>query len=164
MKNAACIPDKIVSPARARQVIQSWKIKGKTVAFTNGCFDILHEGHIFSLSEAAKLADYLIVGVNADVSVKTLNKGPHRPINHEHSRALLLASLVMVDLVVIFPEETPRQLVSLLLPDIIVKGGDYTVDQVEGATEVLANGGRVVINPILPGFSTTSLIEKMRQP
>src|SRR3954469_25460609 len=107
MKNAAYIPDKIVSAERAKQIIQSWKIKGKTVAFTYGCFDILHEGHIFSLSEAAKQADYLIVGVNSDISVKALDKGPNRPVNNEYSRALLLASLVMVDLVIIFEEDTP---------------------------------------------------------
>ena len=163
MKNAAYIPGKIVSAARAGQIIQSWKIKDKRVAFTNGCFDILHEGHIFSLSEAAKEADYLIVGVNSDVSVKTLNKGPNRPINNEHSRALLLASLVMVDLVIIFEEETPRQLISLLLPDVLVKGGDYTIEQIEGAKEVIANGGKVVVNSILDGFSTTGIIEKMKK-
>jgi len=134
----------------------------KKVAFTNGCFDILHEGHIFSLSQAASEADFLIVGVNADKSVKKL-KGQSRPINNEHSRALILASLLIVDAVIIFEEETPLSLISTLLPDVLVKGGDYTVEQIAGAKEVIANGGRVVINPILQGFSTTGIIEKMKK-
>ncbi|MDB5229258.1 MAG: RfaE bifunctional protein [Chitinophagaceae bacterium] len=162
MKNSAYIPGKIVSSSRAKQIIQAWKVKNKTIAFTNGCFDILHEGHIFSLSEAAKQADYLVVGMNSDTSVRWLKKGPNRPVNNEHSRSLLLASLVMVDLVIIFDEETPQQLISFLLPDILVKGGDYTVEQVAGAKEVIANGGQVIINPILEGFSTTGIIEKMK--
>lgn len=132
-------------------------MKGSTISFTNGVFDILHEGHIASLSNAAKEADYLIVGVNSNASVKRL-KGPERPINNEYSRALLLASMVIVDAVVIFNEDTPLQLITTLLPDVIVKGGDYTLEQIVGAKEVINNGGRVVINPILEGFSTTSII------
>lgn len=141
--------------------IASWRVTDKTIAFTNGCFDILHEGHIFSLSQAAKEADFLIVGVNSDASTKRL-KGPERPVNHEHSRALLLASLVIVDAVVIFEENTPFELISAVKPDVLVKGGDYTIAQIVGAKEVIAQGGRVVINPIVEGFSTTGIIRQIK--
>lgn len=160
MKNPGFIKAKIFDlPGLLQQVVR-WKYFGKSIAFTNGCFDILHEGHIASLSHAALEADILIVGVNANASVKKL-KGEGRPVNDESSRALLLASLLMVDAVIIFEEETPRELIATLLPDVLVKGGDYTVDQVAGATEVIANGGRVVINPIVKGFSTTAIINKL---
>ena len=135
---------------------------GKTIAFTNGCFDILHEGHIYSLSQAAREADFLIVGVNSDASTKRL-KGEERPVNNQQSRALILASLIMVDAVVIFEEDTPLNLISTLLPDVLVKGGDYTLAQIVGAKEVMDNGGRVVINPILEGFSTTGILEKIKK-
>jgi len=160
MKNADIIQQKIYSLDSLIKETGRWKFMRKNIAFTNGCFDILHEGHIFSLSEAAKEGDVLIVGINSDASTKRL-KGPSRPINNEHSRALLIASLIMVDAVVIFEEDTPLQLITALMPDVIVKGGDYTVDQVVGAKEVIANGGRVVINPIVQGFSTTGIIEKI---
>ena len=135
---------------------------GKKIAFTNGVFDIIHQGHIFSLSQAAKEADYLSVGLNADASVKRL-KGETRPVNNQDSRALVLASLIMVDAVVLFEEDTPLELIKAIMPDVIIKGGDYTVEQVAGAKEIIANGGRVVINPILEGFSTTSIIEQARK-
>jgi rfaE bifunctional protein nucleotidyltransferase chain/domain len=138
-----------------------WRMQGFTVAFTNGVFDILHPGHIFSLSAAAKEADKLIVAVNADASVKRL-KGDSRPINDQHARAMILSALIMVDAVIIFDEDTPREIISELLPDVIVKGGDYTVEQVAGGKEVIAAGGRVVINPIVEGFSTTSIIDKRK--
>jgi rfaE bifunctional protein, domain II len=133
----------------------------KTIAFTNGVFDILHPGHIFSLSQAAKEADFLIVGLNSDDSVKRL-KGSDRPINNQESRSLILAALLMVDAVVIFDEDTPLQLINALRPDVLVKGGDYTIEQIVGAKEVIANGGRVVINPIVEGYSTTEIIKKLR--
>jgi len=138
------------------------RLLNKSIAFTNGCFDILHEGHIYSLSQAAAEADYLIVGVNADTSVRKL-KGENRPINTEQTRALLLASLVMVDAVIIFEEDTPLALIQTVSPDVLIKGGDYSIDEVVGAPEVIAQGGKVVINPILPGFSTTGLIEKIHR-
>jgi len=129
--------------------------------FTNGVFDILHPGHIFSLSQAAKEADFLVVGLNSDDSVKRL-KGKERPVHDQDSRALLLASLLMVDAVVIFHEDTPLQLINSIEPDVLVKGGDYTIEQIVGAKEVIANGGRVVINPVIDGYSTTSLIDKLK--
>ena len=137
-------------------------MQNKTIAFTNGVFDILHEGHIFSLSQAAGEADLLIVGLNADSSVKKL-KGNSRPVNKQQSRAIVLASLQMVDAVIIFYEETPLELIKTILPDVLVKGGDYKPEEVAGAAEVIANGGKVVINPIVQGFSTTGIINKMTQ-
>lgn len=161
MNRTDLIPQKILTAEQAVQKTAQWRILGKKISFTNGVFDILHQGHIFSLSQAAKEGDYLVVGLNADVSVKRL-KGESRPVNDQDSRALILASLVMVDAVVLFEEDTPLVLIKAILPDILVKGGDYTVEQIAGAKEVIANGGKVVINPILEGFSTTSLIEQMK--
>lgn len=161
MKLASIIPSKIFHLPQLISKIASWRITGQTIAFTNGVFDILHEGHIYSLSQAAAEGTILVVGVNSDASVKRL-KGPTRPINNENSRALVLASLVMVDAVIIFEEDTPLNLIKQLMPDAIVKGGDYSREQIVGASEVIANGGRVVINPLIEGVSTTGIIEKMR--
>ncbi len=147
-------------PALQKLVLQ-WKYFGKSIAFTNGCFDIIHQGHIFSLSKAASEADFLIVGLNSDESVERL-KGPGRPVNSQDSRAIVLASLVMVDAVVIFEEDTPLELIKAILPDVMVKGGDYRVDEIAGAGEVIAAGGRVIINPILKGFSTTSILRQSK--
>jgi D-glycero-beta-D-manno-heptose 1-phosphate adenylyltransferase len=139
----------------------SWRFLGNTIAFTNGVFDILHPGHIFSLSQAAKEADILVVGLNADDSVKRL-KGNDRPLNNQETRALILASLLMVDAVVLFEEDTPLELITAIKPDVLVKGGDYTIEQIVGAKETIQNGGRVVINPIVEGFSTTAMIKKIK--
>lgn len=162
MRKPEIIDTKILSLPDAVRRVEQWRVINKTIAFTNGCFDILHRGHIYSLSAAAKEADYLIVGLNSDSSTKQL-KGPGRPINDQQARAIVLASLIMVDMVVIFDEETPLELIKTLMPDVLVKGGDYTEDQIAGAKEVKANGGRIVINPIVEGFSTTSIIKKMKQ-
>ena len=162
MKRADLIPGKILTREAAIQQVVQWRLLGKKIAFTNGVFDLLHPGHIFSLSEAAREGHFLVVGLNADASVKRL-KGESRPVNNQEARALILASFVMVDAVVIFEGGTPLELIKSLLPDVIVKGGDYTVEQVAGGREVMANGGRVVINPILEGHSTTSMIAKMKE-
>ena len=162
MKASELIQQKIFELTELQKLIFQWKYFGKTFAFTNGCFDILHQGHIFSLTKAASEADYLIVGLNSDKSVERL-KGPGRPVNPQESRAIVLASLVMVDAVIIFEEDTPLNLVKALLPDVMVKGGDYRVNEIAGAGEVIAAGGRVVINPILEGFSTTSIIERAKK-
>ncbi|HOA38233.1 MAG TPA: D-glycero-beta-D-manno-heptose 1-phosphate adenylyltransferase [Flavihumibacter sp.] len=162
MKNAAIIPQKIYDLSALQHAVNTWRFLGKKIVFTNGVFDILHRGHIYSLSQAAQEGDILIVGVNADASVKRLNKGPERPINDEQSRATLLASLLMVDAVIIFTEDTPYEVITSLLPDVLVKGGDYRVEQVVGHREVIANGGSVVINPIVEGFSTTGIVQRMR--
>lgn len=153
---------KIMSIDQAKSLMHAWKITGKTVSFTNGCFDILHPGHLFSIAEAAKEADILIVGLNSDASIKRL-KGPDRPINNTTSRALIIANLAMVDAVIVFDEDTPYELISQILPDVLVKGGDYTIDSIVGAKEVIANGGKVIINPIVEGFSTTNIIEKIKK-
>ena len=162
MKQIDAIAKKIYTLPSLLAAINGWRLTGQNISFTNGCFDILHEGHIFSLSQAASEADILIVGVNSDASTKRL-KGDERPINNEQSRSLLLASLAIVDAVVIFEEDTPLNLIVTILPDVLVKGGDYTIEQIVGAKEVIANGGRVVINPIVEGFSTTGIIEKIRK-
>jgi D-glycero-beta-D-manno-heptose 1-phosphate adenylyltransferase len=162
MKQTQAIQKKIFTLPQLVAQVASWRVLGKTISFTNGCFDILHEGHIFSLSQAANEADFLIVAVNSDASVKRQGKGPERPINNQHSRSLLLASLAIVDAVIVFDEDTPLQLITALLPNVLVKGGDYTIEQIVGAKEVIANGGRVVINPIVQGFSTTGILEKLR--
>lgn len=162
MKNTQVIKQKIYTlPALLHKLAQI-RLLGTTVSFTNGVFDILHSGHIASLSQAASEADFLIVGVNSDASVKRL-KGNERPINDEDSRALLLASLIIVDAVIIFHEDTPKELISAAMPDVLVKGGDYSIEQIVGAKEVIANGGRVIVNPIVEGYSTTGLISKIRK-
>jgi D-glycero-beta-D-manno-heptose 1-phosphate adenylyltransferase len=162
MKMPQIIPQKIYDLPALRHQLNRWRLLGGTVAFTNGCFDILHEGHIASLSAAAREADYLVVGLNSDASTRSL-KGEHRPINDQDARALLLAALLMVDAVVVFEEDTPLELIKFVRPDVLVKGGDYSLDQIVGAKEVMEDGGRVVINPIVPGFSTTGLIEKIHR-
>jgi rfaE bifunctional protein nucleotidyltransferase chain/domain len=161
MKQSESIQHKIFDVQQLIKQVASWRVLGKKVAFTNGCFDILHDGHIFSLSQAAKCADYLVVGVNSDLSIKRL-KGEERPINNEQSRCLLLASLLITDAVVLFNEDTPLQIITAIQPDVLVKGGDYTIDEIVGAKEVIANGGKVIINPIVEGFSTTAIIKKLR--
>ena len=161
MKNTEIIQKKIYTLPELLFKLAQIRLTGSRVSFTNGVFDILHSGHIASLSQAAAEADFLIVGVNSDASVKRL-KGNDRPLNSEKERALLLAALIIVDAVVIFEEDTPLELIKSIMPDVMVKGGDYTLDQIAGAKEVTANGGRVVINPIVEGFSTTGLIKKIQ--
>jgi D-beta-D-heptose 7-phosphate kinase/D-beta-D-heptose 1-phosphate adenosyltransferase len=162
MGNSIAIPNRILNLQQLLNQVAGWRINGKTIAFTNGVFDILHEGHIFSLSQAANEGDVLIVAVNGDASVKRL-KGPTRPINAQNSRALLLASLVMVDAVIIFDEDTPLELIKAILPDVLVKGGDYKPEQIAGAKEVISNGGKVVINPLIEGLSTTQIIQSIQK-
>ncbi|MCE9601923.1 MAG: D-glycero-beta-D-manno-heptose 1-phosphate adenylyltransferase [Gemmatimonadetes bacterium] len=133
-----------------------------TVVFTNGVFDLLHPGHIDVLTGARAQGDLLVVGVNSDASVRRLGKGPDRPVRSEAERAYVLAGLAAVDAVVVFDEDTPLELVTALRPDVIVKGGDYAPDTVVGADLVRARGGRVVIIPLTPGQSTTSIIQRLR--
>lgn len=161
MKSIEAIPDKIYTLNEIKHQLNRWRLLNKKIVFTNGVFDILHEGHIASLSEAALYGHILVVGINSDASVKRL-KGDSRPVNNEGSRTLLMASLVMVDAVILFEEDTPLNLISAILPDVLVKGGDYTLEQIVGAKEVIAHGGEVKIVPILEGFSTTGIIEKMK--
>ena len=161
MKPTRNLQTKILTLSDLLRRRDQWQADGKTIAFTNGCFDILHAGHIASLTEAASHADVLVVALNADSSVKAL-KGENRPVNNEEARAVVIAALEMVDVVIIFSDPTPRDLIAALLPDVLVKGGDYKVEDIAGAKEVMENGGRVVINPIVEGFSTSAIIQKMQ--
>jgi len=138
------------------------KRNGRKIVFTNGCFDLLHPGHIRSLEQARALGDALIVGLNSDSSVREL-KGPGRPVLPENERAEILAALECVDAVVIFNEATPREIITKLLPDVLVKGGDWPGDKIIGREEVEAAGGRVVSVPVVPGYSTSAILEKIRQ-
>jgi rfaE bifunctional protein nucleotidyltransferase chain/domain len=137
------------------------KRNGRRVVFTNGCFDLLHPGHIHSLEHARSLGDALIVGVNSDASVRQL-KGPGRPLIPEGERAEILAALECVDAVVIFDDATPQRVIAALLPDVLVKGGDWPADQIVGREEVEAAGGVVVSAPVVPGYSTTEILKKIR--
>ncbi len=160
MRAGTFIEEKILTAEQLQAQLLRWKLLNKSIAFTNGCFDILHAGHIHSLTQAASFADILIVGVNSDASTKNL-KGEGRPINKEQDRSLLLASLTMVDAVVLFNDATPLTLIKTILPDVLVKGGDYTIDAIVGAKEVIDNGGRVEIIPLIAGLSSTGLAEKI---
>jgi D-beta-D-heptose 7-phosphate kinase/D-beta-D-heptose 1-phosphate adenosyltransferase len=142
-------------------VIKAEQQKGKKIVFTNGCFDILHRGHVTYLNQARDLGDLLIVGINSDESVKRL-KGPERPVNMLEDRAYVLSALKSVDYVIPFEEDTPLNLINLIMPDILVKGGDYTIDRIIGAQEVLAHGGRVEIIPFVPGKSTSAIIDTIK--
>ena len=142
-------------------VLSMWKQAGETVVFTNGCFDLVHRGHIDSLAKAAEFGDRLIVGLNSDVSVK-LVKGENRPLIDQQSRAVLLASLLMVDAVILFDEEKPYELIKSILPDVLVKGTEYQVEEIAGFDIVLASGGRVERIELTEGFSTTDLIQKIK--
>jgi rfaE bifunctional protein nucleotidyltransferase chain/domain len=138
------------------------KRNGRRIVFTNGCFDLLHPGHIGSLEQARALGDALIVGLNSDASVRQL-KGAGRPVLPERERAEILAALECVDAVVIFDDLTPREVIAHLLPDVLVKGGDWPGDQIVGREEVEAAGGRVVSIPVVPGYSTTAILRKIRE-
>ncbi|MFZ5762206.1 MAG: D-glycero-beta-D-manno-heptose 1-phosphate adenylyltransferase [Thermodesulfobacteriota bacterium] len=155
--------DKVIELAPLAELVARYKAVGRTVVFTNGCFDILHQGHVTYLEAARKEGDLLIVGCNSDRSVRSLGKGDDRPVNHEESRARVLAALGCVDFVVIFDEETPQRLITTLMPDVLVKGGDWPVEKIVGAPEVLANGGRVLSIPLVENFSTTSLLGRIRR-
>jgi len=147
----------VLTAAEAADLSTELKSSGQTIVFTNGCFDLLHRGHIHILSEARALGDVLFVGLNSDDSVRRL-KGPARPIQHLDEREIILTALRVVDFVVPFDEDTPLNLIELILPDVLVKGGDYSVDTVVGADVVMAGGGRVEIVKLLPGYSSSSLL------
>jgi rfaE bifunctional protein nucleotidyltransferase chain/domain len=152
---------KICTLAEAKTRRSTWKQENQAVVFTNGCFDILHLGHVDYLEKARQTGSKMIVGVNADASVRQL-KGPTRPVNNEYARARILAALAFVDMVIVFDEETPLNLINALLPDILVKGDDYSIDTIVGAKEVIANGGKVTTIPLVPTYSTTNIIQKLK--
>ena len=138
-------------------------MQGKTLVFTNGCFDILHRGHVTYLNEARKLGDALIIGLNTDQSVKRLNKGPNRPVNSEQDRKYVLENLKAVDCVQLFDGETPLELIKLSRPQVLVKGADYSLETIVGAKEVISFGGKVLTINLVNGFSTTATIKKMTE-
>ncbi len=154
--------DKIVSWEKALQLRNAWRLTSKEVVFTNGCFDLLHLGHIEYLEKAYYLGDKLIVGVNSDASVQKL-KGKNRPLRSVEERTRLLAALEFVNAVVVFEEDTPEKLIKTLKPDILVKGGDYSEEQIVGADFVKSYGGKVEIIPLLEGFSTTEFLKKLKE-
>jgi rfaE bifunctional protein nucleotidyltransferase chain/domain len=156
------ISNKIVSREQALHPLNIWKFRNEQIVFTNGCFDILHRGHLEYLFQAAALGHRLIVGLNSDESVRRL-KGPTRPVNNIDDRAFALASLRCTDLIVPFGEDTPLELLEFLQPDILVKGGDYSIESIVGAKEILSRGGRVEVLSFTDGYSTTSLIDKMKK-
>lgn len=149
---------KLLSQEEARFKVQNWQAEGQKVVFTNGCFDILHAGHVRYLTEARRLGDMLIIGLNSDLSVRRL-KGPTRPVCPEEDRAEVLAALGVVDAVTVFDDDTPESLIGMLLPDILVKGADWPVEKIAGAAAVLRNGGAVMNIPLLEGRSTTGIVE-----
>jgi rfaE bifunctional protein nucleotidyltransferase chain/domain len=153
---------KIVSQEELVQIASREKRDGRSVVFTNGCFDLLHPGHVRCLADARALGDVLIVAVNSDRSVRG-NKGPERPLVPQHDRAEVLAALAAVDYVTIFDEATPRELISRVLPNVLVKGADWPLDGVVGRAEVEAAGGKVISVPLAQGYSTTNLVEKIRK-
>ncbi|MDI6854118.1 MAG: D-glycero-beta-D-manno-heptose 1-phosphate adenylyltransferase [Deltaproteobacteria bacterium] len=154
---------KIISRPEAGRWVRGIQAEGKKVVFTNGCFDLLHVGHVQYLEEARSLGDALIVAVNTDDSVRRLSKGSGRPVNPEADRARVLAALACVDRVVLFPEDTPREIIAELQPDVLVKGGDYRLEEIVGRETVLARGGRVKVIPFVPGYSTTALLARIRE-
>lgn len=160
MKSLQVIYNKIVALEEARQIVDGWKQGGEKIVFTNGCFDIIHKGHISYLAQARDLGSKLILGLNSDASVKRL-KGDTRPIKDQESRAMTVASFEYVDLVVLFEEDTPINLITNLMPDILVKGGDYKIQNIVGAKEVLAHGGEVKTIDFVAGFSTSNYCKKM---
>ena len=155
------LKEKIVSQDQALKELKTWREKNKKIVFTNGCFDIIHPGHIDYLSQARDLGDILVLGLNTDQSVRRLNKGSNRPINDERTRAYVLAGLASVDLIVFFDEESPYNLIKLLQPNVLVKGKDYEVEKIIGFDILKENGGEVITIPFLDGYSTSSLIKKI---
>ena len=156
------IPQKVMSLERLLQQVSLWKLLSQKIVFTNGVFDLMHRGHIEYLLKAADQGDHLIIGLNSDSSTKVLNKGANRPIQDEDSRALILASLLFVGVVTIFNEETPQKLIESIGPDVLVKGGDYKIEEIAGSDFVLKSGGNVLTIPIVEGYSTSQIEERIK--
>ncbi|MFB3897320.1 MAG: D-glycero-beta-D-manno-heptose 1-phosphate adenylyltransferase [bacterium] len=162
MSNQQQPKSKIKSREELQPIIANLQKQGKKIVFTNGCFDLIHLGHVRLLQEAQAQGDRLIIAINTDASVRGL-KGPSRPILSEQERAEMLAALTCVDFVTFFGEPTPLATILLLHPDVLVKGADYALDEIVGKKEVLAYGGKVMAIPLTPGYSTTALIEKIKK-
>ena len=162
MSHLKTIQHKIYSLSDLKNQVETWKKSGEKIVFTNGCFDIVHRGHIEVLARTADLGTKFIVGLNSDSSIKEL-KGESRPIINEDSRAILLAALSFVDAIVLFSEDTPINLISTLVPDVLAKGGDYEIETIVGHEIVQENGGEVKLVPFVDGFSSTNIIEKIKK-
>jgi rfaE bifunctional protein nucleotidyltransferase chain/domain len=156
------LPAKVMPVESLMHWVSAWKLQSLKVVFTNGVFDILHRGHIDYLMKAADLGDRLVIGLNADSSVKMLNKGINRPIQDQDSRAFILSSMAFVNAITIFNEETPEKLIELVSPDILVKGGDYQIAQIAGSDHVLKHGGQVVTIPLVEGYSTSAIESRIK--
>jgi rfaE bifunctional protein nucleotidyltransferase chain/domain len=167
-KRLSNLNNKVLSWDDALRLRNIWALKGESVAFTNGCFDILHLGHVSYLAQAADTAQHLIVAINTDASVRALDKAPNRPVNPEAARALVLASLSFVDAVVLFEQNTPLEIIENLKPDVLLKGADYDADQTDtsaknyivGSDYVKSYGGKVQTIPVVEGYSTTGILAK----
>jgi cytidyltransferase-like protein len=157
------LSEKLHTKDSLKTLLSQWQADGKKIVFTNGCFDILHRGHVEYLCHARDLGNKLILGLNTDASVKRLGKSPERPINSESTRAIILAALECIDAIVLFDEDTPLELITFVQPDILVKGNDYKAEDIVGYDIVKAKGGQVITIQLVDGFSTTKLIEKMKQ-
>lgn len=162
MNHTECIVSKIQSWDQARQTVDKWESQGHKIVFSNGCFDLVHKGHVDYLARARDLGDKLIIGLNSDASVSQL-KGHRRPVVDEKSRAFLMAGFAFVDMVVIFGEETPYELIKLLQPDVLVKGKDYKPEEIAGYDVVQAKGGEVITVELVDGYSTSALIERIKK-
>ena len=162
MKHLEKIYDKISSRDFLAEKLNLWRKEGKTIVFSNGCFDILHRGHVEYLSKAADLGDILVIGLNTDASVKRL-KGPSRPVNDEKARAVVLAALEFVDAVIFFEEDTPYDLIKFVQPDVLVKGKDYKAEDIVGYDIVTNKGGKVETIELVEGFSTTNILKHFNQ-
>ena len=154
---------KIVTLTQGIELRKQWKANGDKVVFTNGCFDIFHLGHVDYLEKSSEFGTQMIVAVNSDASVRTLEKGVERPVNAEYARARLIAALGFVSMVIIFGDSTPLELIQSLSPDVLVKGDDYTIETIVGAKEVIAAGGEVKTIALVPDYSTTKIIQKLKQ-
>jgi D-glycero-beta-D-manno-heptose 1-phosphate adenylyltransferase len=161
MNHLHLVQNKIIAPEKMPHLLAVWHFKDEKTVFTNGCFDILHKGHIHLLAAAADLGKHLIVGVNSDASVRRIKKAG-RPLQNQESRALVIAALDFVDMVVIFEEDTPLEIIKQIKPGVLVKGGDYKLETIVGSDFVLGYGGKVEIVPLLPGYSTTAIEEKIK--
>jgi len=158
------MPDKVMTSRQLAPILEAARGQKKRIVFTNGCFDLIHVGHTRYLQAAKQLGDLLVVGINSDASVRSLNKAPDRPIVSESQRAEVLAALGCVDYVVVFTEPDPLNVITALQPDVLVKGGDWTPDRIVGRDIVEQRGGTVKTIPLVPGMSTTSLIQRIRSP
>ena len=156
------LSEKFHTKESLKTLLNEWNIETNKIVFTNGCFDILHRGHVEYLSHARDLGDKLILGLNTDASVKRLGKSPERPINSQETRAIILAALECVDAIILFDEDTPLELIDFVQPDVLVKGSDYKAEDIVGYDIVTAKGGQVITIQLVDGFSTTKLIEKMK--